>query len=44
MRYRLSLMTLLEQEGEENVHQVLSGVLVDAALEAIDRMSDVRTA
>jgi hypothetical protein len=39
VRYKLSLMTLLEKM-EQNVHPVLSSIVVDAVLEAIDRTSD----
>lgn len=35
-------MSLLENGGEENVHPVVLSALVDAALEAIDKTSDVR--
>ena len=41
--YKLGLLTVLDEEGGDgnNVHPVLSSVLMDAAMGAIDKLSDV---
>lgn len=39
--YKLGLIRVLESGGKEDVHPMLSSVFMDAAMEAIDRMTDV---
>ena len=42
-RYPASLIHILEVGGGEDVHRILSSVLMEVAMQAIDQITHVRT-
>ena len=40
LKCRVQLVSVLDSDGGDDVHPVLSSILMDAAMEAIDMMSD----